>query len=170
MQFLLATLRSWHKETRESTREIAHSQPEATMMDACTARALLPNPQWSVSNVWGGYQAPRWCQQCQWGRKETPFHSLHQSLHQLHCTCVTTYMLPYVSTINAHLKPVQLCLNITRSILGQEKNNTMIPKDWKICAKHSGCSHVLGITLDRMCNLHVLMCYQVITVNISHIT
>lgn len=146
-----------------------------------------PQPAWGQSDGWLHSQGPaakspvecvqclRWVSSIQMGpalsvgEEGDPISFLAPELTLVALSlCNYLYMLPHASTINAHLKPVQLCLNITRSILGQEKDNTVIPKDCRKCAKHCGSSHALGVTLHRMCNLHVLMCYQIIIVNIHH--
>lgn len=113
MQFPLANWADTKRQEKALERDC--SQPEATVMDACTARTLLPN-------VWGWCQAPRWCQCCQWGRKETPVHSLHQILHQLHCPCVTTYTCSLIPLLPMHTLNLFSCAQtLPEASLGKKR-------------------------------------------------
>lgn len=64
------------RDQRKHQREIAHSLPEATVMDAQPGPCCqTPSGVCPVFEV--GIKHPDGARHCQWGRKETPFHSLH---------------------------------------------------------------------------------------------
>lgn len=64
------------RDQRKHQREIAHSLSEATVMDAQPGPGCqTPSGVCPVFEV--GIKHPDGARHCQWGRKETPFHSLH---------------------------------------------------------------------------------------------